>query len=529
MLHKDIDWSILAQCDFFAVEKYVQTAERPAMRTVKPMLETIFEKKLETNENWRNAYETVCAAYRNLNPLFSICYDNYGGYRLLYTGKSSVSAQTVFKRNSLGFVREIPEGVVTDLSIMSSEQTGKQLSLLGPVRFVILDCNPNAEYDFSSEDEIKQLRVKRLIKPGDKIFVNYGPHFFEFNACLCRTCDFKAKKEFQENNFIFDVLLSDLLVELTEQTIEESKQSTVRKRKKNCENNGPNARRIKGKELVELFNNLEESPPSAAESPDDPLNCSIDLFETPPNSRVDFPVVTPNTSEGSDTVSNSSHEDPDPLEIDLSTESVEIGNDGVAPIRERTSSPISSNALLNFSISAIDETLSNSDDDNFDAISHLVETLFDGSNVKEIDLSTESVEIGNDGVEPIRERTSSPISSNALLNFSISAIDETLSNSDDDNFDAISHLVETLFDGSNVKAQEASNLTESFCSKYNLSDECSSSLYALLHCLLPQNNRLPSGYSHIRNMKKNFQQNIRVLKKTADDSLCVLNFRFQLR
>ena len=123
MLHKDIDWSILAQCDYFAVEKYVQTAERPAMRTVKPMLETIYKKKLETNENWRNAYETVCAAYRNLNPLFSICYDNYGGYRLLYTGKSAVSAQTVFKRNPLGFVREVPEGVVTDLSIMSSERT----------------------------------------------------------------------------------------------------------------------------------------------------------------------------------------------------------------------------------------------------------------------------------------------------------------------------------------------------------------------------------------------------------------------
>ena len=322
------------------------------------------------------------------------------------------------------------------------------------------DCNPNAEYDFSSEDGIIQIRVKRRIKPGDEIFVKYGPHFFEFNACLCRTCEVKAKKEFQENNFIFDVLLSDLLVELTEQTIDESKQSTVRKRKLKCENNGPNARRIKGKELVELFNNLEESPSSATESLDDPLNCSIDLFESPTNRRVDFPVVTPNTPECSETVSNSSHEDPDPLEIDLSTESSEIGNGGAVPIRGRASSPISSNALLSFSISAIDETLSNSDDDNFDAISQLDETLFDGSN---------------------------------------------------------------------VKTQEASNLTELFCSKYNLSDECSSSLYALLHCLLPQNNNLPSGYSHIRNMKKNFQQNIRVLKKTADDCLCVLNFRFQLR
>ena len=460
MLNKDIDWSILAQCDFFSVEKYVQTTERPAMRTVKPMLETIFRKKLETNEKWRNAYEAVCAAYKNLNPLFSICYDNYGGYRLLYTGKSSVSAQTVFKRNPLGFVREIPEGVVTDLSIMSSERTGKQFILLGPIRFVNSDCEPNAEYDFSSEDGIIQLRVKRRIKPGDEIFVKYGPHFFEFNACLCRTCEVKAKEEFQESNLLFDVLLSDLLLELTEQIIEESKQSTVRKRKLSYNNNRSKARRIKGKELVLLFNNFEESPPSATESLDDPSNITIDLFESPPISCTDFPVVTPNTSKSSETVSDSSQEDPNYLEIDVSTDSVELGIKGAVPSKERASSPISSDAVLNFSISAIDETLSNSPD----------------------------VEI-----------------------------------------DAISQLDETLFDGSNVKVQEASNLTELFCSKYNLSDDCSSSLFALVNCLLPEDNKFPSGYSHIRNMKKNFQENIRVLKKTADDCLCVLNFRFQLR
>ena len=459
MLHKDIDWSILSQCDYFAVENYVETAERPAMRTVKPMLETIFKKKLEINEKWRNAYETVCAAYKNLNPLFSICYDNYGGYRLLFTGKSSVSAQTVFKRNPLGFVREIPEGVVTDLSIMSSERTGKQLILLGPVRFVNSDSNPNAEYDFSSEDGIIQLRVKRRIKPGDEIFVKYGPHFFEFNACLCRTCGVKANEEFKESNFIFDVLLSELLVELTEQTIEESKQSTVRKRILSCNNNRSKARRIKGKELVELFNNFEENPPSATESPNDPLNFSIGLFESPTNSCTDFPVVTPSTSKCSELVSNSSHEDPNQLEIDVSTDSVELGNAGAVPIGERASSQISSNAVLNFSISAIDKTVSDNDDDEFD----------------------------------------------------------TMSQSD-----------ETLFDGSNVKVQEASSLMELFCSKYNFSDECSSSLYVLVNCLLPENNKLPSGYSHIRNMNKNFQENIRVLMRTADDCLCVLNFRFQL-
>ena len=31
MLPKKLEWSVLAQCDYFAVEKFVQTPDRPAM------------------------------------------------------------------------------------------------------------------------------------------------------------------------------------------------------------------------------------------------------------------------------------------------------------------------------------------------------------------------------------------------------------------------------------------------------------------------------------------------------------------
>ena len=93
------------------------------------------------------------------------------------------------RRNPVGFVAAIPDGVVTDLSVMSSENTGEQLLLLGPVRFVNSDCTPNCEYDFTSDSGIVQLKVKQRISPGDELFVKYGPEFFEFNSCLCRTCE----------------------------------------------------------------------------------------------------------------------------------------------------------------------------------------------------------------------------------------------------------------------------------------------------------------------------------------------------
>ena len=159
------------------------------MRTVvTPMRESIFHRKLAQDSRWAEAYKAVCDAYKRLEPKFAIRHDNFGGYRLIYTRKEVVPPATVFRQNPIGFVRAVPEGVVTDLSVMSSERTGEQLLLLGPMRFVNSDCTPNCEYDFSNMSGLVELRVKRRILPGDEIFVKYGPQFFEFNECKCRTC-----------------------------------------------------------------------------------------------------------------------------------------------------------------------------------------------------------------------------------------------------------------------------------------------------------------------------------------------------
>ena len=179
----------------------VQTADRPAMRTIEPLRESIFQGKLQNNQLWKETFDTVCRAYTSLGPNFQITHDDFGGYRLMYSGKHPVNPPSVLRRNPVGFISVVPEGVVTDLSIMSSERRGEQYILLGPMRFVNSDCSPNCEYDFSSDCGIVQLRVRQKIKPGDELFVKYGSEFFEHNTCRCRTC--AVRKSLEDQNIIF--------------------------------------------------------------------------------------------------------------------------------------------------------------------------------------------------------------------------------------------------------------------------------------------------------------------------------------
>ena len=140
------------------------------MQPIQTLRENCYERKLSSDCRFRDTFEAICLAYTTLEPSFKTRYDNYGGYRLLYDGTEIVLPTAIFKRNPLGFVTPFPDGVVTDFSLMSSERTGQQLLLLGPIRFVNSDCNPNCEYDFSSDCGIVQLRVKRKNKTRRRNF-----------------------------------------------------------------------------------------------------------------------------------------------------------------------------------------------------------------------------------------------------------------------------------------------------------------------------------------------------------------------
>ena len=213
MKARKLDWSILAQCDGFAVQRLIETAERPAMKAVTPMRESSFERKLKNEIKWRDMFETVSNAYKNLSPNFEIVHDQFGGYRLIYRGSNVLKPSSILRQNPVGFVAVVPDGAVTDLSIMSSERTGEQLLLLGPIRFVNSDCEPNCDYDFSGDYGTVQLRVKRRINPGEELFVKCGAEVFEKNSCLCRTCKIRENGNL---NSVFAMLIDELINEVAE-------------------------------------------------------------------------------------------------------------------------------------------------------------------------------------------------------------------------------------------------------------------------------------------------------------------------
>ena len=326
----------------------MQTTDRPAMRTVEPMRKPIFQRKFTREPVWKKSFDIVCDAYKNLKPDFSIVYDNFGGYRLLYVGNKIVHPPFIFKRNPIGFVREVPEGAVTNLSLMTSERTGKHLLLLGPMRFVNSDCSPNCEYDFLSQSDFVQLRVKRKLCPGDEVFVKYGTDFFEENACLCRTCELQAKDEANRSaqlqdivdDLIFEVV-AGIVVELNDQENAKQADAVITKR-----------HRVKCRELVEVYNDLERSPLSSTDSPEKNVSTSISANFSCPNRALDYNGAT----EQSETEANLSILFSDESESNLSLSSFDNEQSSEAKLSivlARASSPLGQNALPSFSVSEI--------------------------------------------------------------------------------------------------------------------------------------------------------------------------------
>ena len=458
MLPRKANWSEQANCDYHAVKKLIERPERPAMITIasEPMRESIFEKRLVRDKKFKEIFDIFFLAYKNLQPNFVICTDNYGGYRLCYKGKNPVFPPQVFRRNPVGFVAQVPDGVVTDLSVMSSERTGQQLLLLGPVRFVNSDCNPNVEYDFSSDYGIVQLRVKRKINPGDEIFVKYGPEFFESNACLCRTCHLQKLQETQFE-MIFDDLVADEIHEVLNSLVSQTKKEKV---VTPTQRSNPRKRKLRAREIIEKVHELTSSPLSNDESPVQPVR--ILPFQS--NDR---------------NLTNLAHES-------WSSESEE----------DLTSSEENTNCSTESDLTT-EENMSDFSDAN--SIPLIKLPTFD---------SVSSIYPEESVISPAAEESFSPDSFNSSFADSAS---------------------EKLFQGSKTTVDDAKTITRLFCSRYNLSDECSNSLHSLIKSLLPAENSFPTGYSQLRDSKKTFDENVRVLKNSPNMTFCVMNFRSQLR
>ena len=100
-----------------------------------------------------------------------------------------------------------------------------------------------------------------------------------------------------------------------------------------------------------------------------------------------------------------------------------------------------------------------------------------------------------ENVQPSKElaRASSPVTQFTSISFSLSGIAEEPSFYVTEETDQS----DELYIGNAVTVNEARDLTELFCSKFHLSDECASSLHSLMQSFLPEGNIFPSGYSYI--------------------------------
>ena len=267
MLPKKIDWPVLAQCDLYAVKVYVEKGFRIAEELVRPLSKRIFDQRVSDNLDWKKTYEVMCKAYESLSPNFVIENDNYGGYCLVYHGKQMMKTKTVLRGKPLGFVRPVRDGI-TEWSVMRSSRTGDQLLLVGPMRFVNSDCNPNCEYDFSSSDGVVQLKVKKTLYPGSEVLVKYGDEFFEKNTCRCQTCE----RIISEAEKYFSTVLNSLIFVTVEEIFYEIKDahSTVF--------NAPKRRGMRPRLRAEMFKALFDDPVEET-GPDQSFEAGHNLFE----------------------------------------------------------------------------------------------------------------------------------------------------------------------------------------------------------------------------------------------------------
>ena len=315
------------------------------------------------------------------------------------------------------------------------------------------DCTPNCEYDFTSDTGIVQLKVKRRISHGDDLFVKYGPEFFEFNSCLCRTCEI-SKTDNLLFEVTFDLLLGDLITDLADEELLSLRSDTVESPVYFTEEPVLKKRRIRGRELIEIFNAATSSPLSTENSPkiasdESSMSCA-------------------------DTESVQESEDESPTSSYVLTDSdCDVGSEKFSPSIKR---------------------------------------IFPVPNIV-----YPSLEKSGGAGEDLEVPPDMPDLSDSEISFS-HCIEETSSS-----------VTEKLFDGSELTAEETAILTDLLCSRFNLSDVCASSIHSLIKAFLPSDNCFPSGYSHIKKIKQNFQEQIRCFRKKERYSFCVLNFRFQLR
>ena len=233
-LPKNLKYGLLAQCDGQIVRQLVEYGERAAETVVPLMSSEQYEKFLQNSEDARKVHKVLDQAYKDLGAEFKIVHDLYGGYCLKYVGDKVIQKGFVFRDAPMGLLARVGPNQ-TKLSVVTKTSGGGEFLMLGTIRFVNSDCEPNCEYDLSSSDNIVKLRVKRKIKKNDELTVNYGQQFFGRFVCQCPTCETKKKIlaacEIVATDFL-EAILGEFYTALAKETIDSAKKRRFEKMKR---------------------------------------------------------------------------------------------------------------------------------------------------------------------------------------------------------------------------------------------------------------------------------------------------------
>eukprot|EP00834_Sanchytrium_tribonematis_P006313 NODE_454_length_7238_cov_0.603306.p1 type:complete len:497 gc:universal NODE_454_length_7238_cov_0.603306:2179-3669(+) len=80
-----------------------------------------------------------------------------------------------------------------DYSVISLNKNTKSL-LLGPIRFINHDCNPNCKFSRTGNNTIG-LKAIADIRSGEEFYVNFSEFYFIGEDCFCNTCNALKGKE----------------------------------------------------------------------------------------------------------------------------------------------------------------------------------------------------------------------------------------------------------------------------------------------------------------------------------------------
>ena len=184
-------WAMLAQCDGQLVKQMVEYDSREARTVLRLHFERNFGSQLRDNQDLARCYEKLKESYPRLDN-YLIRHNNFGGYRLLYVGDLEIPAKSILRDGLLGHLAAVPDEVlpVSTVYLKSKQKRGPYL-MLGSIRFLNSDGDPNCRYDFDRTDKVVQLKTLKRITSGDELLVKYSEEFFDNEECLCATCTAK--------------------------------------------------------------------------------------------------------------------------------------------------------------------------------------------------------------------------------------------------------------------------------------------------------------------------------------------------